>query len=172
MKFVTQYEPHERIHANIGDPVKVLYSPRFAKDGTMELVESGRENLYEFIQSHAEGVDIHVILERFARGDISALSRAQGAYGDFTTVPKTYAEMLNTLIAGEEYFNSLPVEVRAKFDHSFQKFVASMDAEDFWSRFDLPGAPSPATPSETVQQPSVPSQVPPVAPVPSESEVK
>lgn len=166
MKFATQFDAHDRVISNGGDPIKTLYSPRFAKDGTMELVESGRENLYEFIQSHAESVDIHVILERFARGDVTALSRVQGAYGDFTTVPKTYAEMLNTLVAGEEYFNSLPVETRAQFDHSFQKFVAAMDTPDFWNRFAPPGAPS-----ETAQPVPTLTPVPPVESAPSVSEV-
>uniref|UniRef100_A0AAU8AU47 Internal scaffolding protein n=1 Tax=Dulem virus 152 TaxID=3145629 RepID=A0AAU8AU47_9VIRU len=129
--FKTQFDPHYRVPSNVGDPVKVIYTPQFDANGAMNLVESGRENIYDFIQSHAESVDIHVILERFARGDISALSRVQGVYGDFTTVPKTYAEMLNTLIVAENHFNSLSPDIREKFDNSFEKYIISMDNPDF-----------------------------------------
>lgn len=123
----TQFDPHERVFSNLGTREKILYSPQFDKEGRMELIESGRENLYEYIQSHKESVDIHVILERFARGDISALSRVQGTYGDFTKMPQTYAEFLNARIVAENYFNSLPLETRAKFDHSFDQFLVSLD---------------------------------------------
>lgn len=123
--FRTQFD-RERICSNIGSPLKVLYRAQVDKHGTVELIEAGRENLYEFIQSHKDGVDIHVLLQRFQNGDVSVFSRVQGICGDFTQVPKTYADMLNIVIAGEQYFNALPVEERAKFGHSFEKFIASM----------------------------------------------
>lgn len=132
MNFRTQYQPRKRVVANPGQREKVLWSPVFDKDGSFDLKESGREDLYASIQSHAESVDIHVILERFARGDVSALSKVQGIYGDFTTVPKTYAELLNSVIQGEQYFLSLPVEVRAKFGHDFNKWLVSMDDMPSW----------------------------------------
>lgn len=125
--FRTQFD-RERVRSNIGSSEKVLYRAQVDKHGTVELIEAGKENLYEFIQSHRDGVDIHVLLQRFQNGDVSVFSRVQGTYGDFTQVPKTYADMLNIVIAGEQYFNALPVEERAKFGHSFEKFIASMGA--------------------------------------------
>lgn len=130
--FRSHLQDHARVIANPGSPEKIIYSPVFDKEGNFELKESGRENLYEFIQSHAESVDIHVLLDRFSRGDISALSKVQGTYGDFTTLPKTYAELLNSVIQGENIFNSLPVETREKFGHDFRKWMASMDNMDDW----------------------------------------
>lgn len=138
----------------------MLYAPQIAKDGTYELVESGRDDLYAAIQSHAESVDIHVILDRYARGDLGALSRVQGVYADVTGVPGTYAEMLNLVVAGEAQFNSLPLETRAKFDHSYAKWIAAMDNFPEWQR--LMGVPEPTTPSTTVQQPPAAAEVPPV----------
>ncbi len=134
MKFKTQFDPHDRIHANKGDPVKILYGPVFDTAGRMNLEEKGRENLYDYIQSFAESVDIHVILKRFANGETDALSKVQGAYGDFTQFPTTYAEMLNVVQRGEEFFNELPVETRAKFGHDFSQFIAAMDSPDFLTR--------------------------------------
>ena len=121
--FKTQFHPHDRVAANGGSPIRILYSPKFDERGVMELVESGKENLYEFIQSHAESCDIHVILERFARGDVSALEKVQGVYGDFSNLPNSYADMLNLVRDAESAFMKMPVEERAKYGHSFERWL-------------------------------------------------
>jgi len=130
----TQYDPHPRFLQEAGSRVKILYGPKYDDQGIMSLVETGKENLYEYIQSHADSVDIHVILKRFENGETDILSRVQSAYGDFTEVPTTYAELLNSVIAGQTYFQSLPVEIRANFGHSFEQFMIGMDKEDFSRR--------------------------------------
>lgn len=136
--FRTQYEPSERVYAEPGNPVKILYGPIFDKEGVMDLVETGKVNLYDEIQSHADSVDIHVLLKRYAETqDPGLFARVQGAYGDFTEMPKTFAGALNTLIAAEQYFNGLPVDVRAQFGHSFQQFIAAMDKSDFTQRMGI-----------------------------------
>lgn len=127
----TQYDEHERVPANVGDPEKILYQARVSENGTLDLVETGREDLYGFIQSHKDSVDIHVILKRYMDGDVSVMSRAQGVFADITDAPKSYADLLNAVIAGEQYFASLPVETRAKFDHSFHKWMTMMDKPEF-----------------------------------------
>lgn len=172
--FKTQFDPSERVYAEPGNPIKTLYGPIFDKDGIMDLVETGKANLYDEIQSHADSVDIHVLLKRYAEtGDPALFSRVQGAYGDFTQMPTTFAGALNTLIAAEQYFNGLPVDVRAQFGHSFQQFIASMDKSDFATRMGIapdvsdvatsspgPGGNTgePAAPVDTTPDtPSVPS---------------
>lgn len=134
-RFATQFQPHRRVYQVPGSGERTLYTSRVADDGTIELIESGKDNLYASIQSHKDSCDIHVLLARYQNGDSDALSRVQGAYGDFTQMPSTYAELLNAVIAGENMFNSLPVEVRAKFDHSLEKFMVAMDdMPDFLER--------------------------------------
>lgn len=127
--FKTQFDPRERVHANVGSTVRTLYAPKFDEKGVMSLVESGKENLYEFIQSHKESCDIHVILERFARGDVSALERVQGTYGDFSNMPRTYADMLNLVHSAEDAFSNLPVDERAKYGHSFERWLVEFSPE-------------------------------------------
>uniref|UniRef100_A0AAU8B216 Internal scaffolding protein n=1 Tax=Dulem virus 109 TaxID=3145586 RepID=A0AAU8B216_9VIRU len=127
MKFEhTLYRPYGRVHSNSGSPTKILYGSRYDDAGRLVLEEKGTEDLYGFIQSFADSVDIHVILKRFQNGDHTALQAVQGFYGDFTEMPKTYAELLNTVNAGQDYFSSLPVDVRANFGHSFAEFMASI----------------------------------------------
>lgn len=126
MQFETQFRKPERFLSNPGSPVKILYGPEFDDKGRMNLVEKGRENLYDFIQSFKESVDIHVLLKRFANGETDVLSKIQGFYGDFSEFPRTYADLLNTVNEGEAFFNGLPVEVRSKFGHSFPVFMSAL----------------------------------------------
>lgn len=123
----TQFQPHARVRQNPGSGIKQLYVPKLQEDGTLKLIENGTDDLYASIQSHKDSCDIHVLLVRYQNGDVSALSKIQGVYGDFSEMPKTYAQLLNAVIAGEQMFKSLPVDVREKFDHSLEKFMIAMD---------------------------------------------
>ncbi|QXN75128.1 internal scaffolding protein [Microvirus mar29] len=125
--FRNPFQARQRVMKEPGNSEHILYTSRIADDGSVELVPSGKEDIYAAIQSHKDSCDIHVLLARYANGDDTALSRVQGVYGDFTEMPKTYADLLNVVIRGEELFNSLPVETRAQFDHSLEKFIVSMD---------------------------------------------
>ncbi|UPW41647.1 internal scaffolding protein [Peromfec virus RodF8_30] len=169
-KFATQYDDHSRVYQPVGSRLHTLYSPVFNKDGVMSLQETGQENLYDYIQSHADSVDIHVILKQFAAGDVSVLSRVQGAYGDFTQMPKTFAEALNTMIAAEQYFMSLPVETRAQFGHNFNQFIASMDQSDFTAKMGIaPQVETPTLGPSSSSDPATPPATPaPAPPAPAE----
>lgn len=135
LKFPTMFDKRTRVHCNSGDPMKKVYKPVVGDDGIIQLVESGVESLYDSIQSWKDSVDINFILARYANGDVDALSKVQGAYGDFTQFPSTYAEMLNRVIQGKNLFASLPLEIREKYNHDFSQFIAAMDKPDFWEQF-------------------------------------
>lgn len=122
----TQFENHGRIKSNYGERKHKLYGAVYDDLGRIQLEEKGDEDLYAYIQSFAESVDIHVILKRFTNGETDVLSKVQGFYGDFTHLPTDYAQMLNTVHAGEDMFNSMPVDVRAKFNHSFNEFMTCL----------------------------------------------
>lgn len=155
--FRTQFQHSPVEYTNPGNRIKQLYGPIFDDDGVMRLIEIGKTDLYAEIQSHADSVDIHVILDRFAKtGDPGVLSRVQGAYGDFTQMPRTFAEALNTMVAAEQYFLGLPVDVRAQFGHDFHQFLASMDAPDFAQKMGI--AVDPELVKDTVPNPSSPTQ--------------
>lgn len=145
-EFATQFTAHPRLISEPGSPVKQLYQPKYRDDGTWYLIEAGVHDLYAEIQSHAGSVDIHEILRRFAQGDVGALERIQGAYGDFTQMPTTFAEALNTMLAAEQYFLGLPVETRAQFNHDYRQFIAAFDSPESLASlglFDTPSAPTP-----------------------------
>ncbi len=134
MAFKTQYDARDRIQSNPGNPIKQLYSGSYNERGQVELKEDGTENIYDFIQSFAESTDIHAILRRFENGEVDVLEKVQGFYGDVTDMPKTYAEALQRIADSEKVFMSLPVDVRAKFGHSFSEFLAASNDADFLER--------------------------------------
>lgn len=156
--FRTQYESHDPVYQEPGSRIKTVFSPYFDEFGVMQLRATGKLNLYDEIQSHADSVDIHVLLDRYQQGDVGALARVQGAYGDFTQLPTSFAEALNLMIAAEQYFMGLPPETRALFGHDFHQFIASMDQSDWTTKLGLdlptpgsmqssPEAPPPASPA-------------------------
>ncbi len=134
LAFKTQYDARDRIVTNPGNPIKQLYAGSYNERGQVELREDGTEDLYAFIQSFAESTDIHAILRRFENGEVDVLEKVQGFYGDVTEMPKTYAEALQRIADSEKVFMSLPVDVRAKFGHSFSEFLAASNDSDFLER--------------------------------------
>lgn len=135
--FKTQYDARDRVLSNSGSPVKKTYGGSYNERGQLILTEKGQEDLYGYIQSFAESVDINVILARFCNGESDALSKVQGFYGDITGMPTTYADALNRIDECREMFQKLPVETRAKFNHSFTEFLAGSQADDFLEKLGL-----------------------------------
>lgn len=101
------------------------YGRKVGDDGKVKVVETGKTNIYEKIQVSKDETLVYNILDRFNAGDINALNQRKGSYGDFTNAPKTLAEAQQTLINAENYFYSLPLEVRKEFNHSVSEFLHS-----------------------------------------------
>lgn len=137
MEFKTQYDARDRVFTEPGSPEHITYAGYYDEKGRVVLEESGRENIYDFIQSHAESCDIHVLMKRYQNGDVDALSQKQGFYGDFLDFPKTYAEALNHMNEMERQFMALPVETREKFGNSFTEFLAASAEPDFLDRLGI-----------------------------------
>lgn len=127
LKFDTQYDKRLRRASNPGRREADIFEPEFDENGHYELQKVGKVNIYDEIQSHKDSCDINLIIKRFANGDTTALSKAQGSYFDATQMPGTYAEMLNTVIRAENHFNNMPLEEREKFGCSFERWLAEFD---------------------------------------------
>lgn len=131
MKFQTQFQRKEgcRICSAPGSGMKPTFKMHVDENGKRELRKNGEYNLYAEIQSYKDSVSIDYILTRFMNGDDSALSRAQGIYGDFSQMPSTLAELQQRVIDAEDLFNSLPLDIRAQYNHSASEFFAQLDSE-------------------------------------------
>lgn len=136
LNFPTQFE-RQRVFSNVGSPIKTTFQLHYNEDGTEDLVESGTIDLYAMIQADADTVDIYNIVKRFENGDPSVLSRVQGTYGDFTEMPKNYAEVLNVAIKARADFDSLPVETRANFNHSFEQYLSTVGQEGWFEKLGI-----------------------------------
>lgn len=133
-EFRTQFTGARRYISHSGDRIVPVYSLVYDDDGKAGLKEVGKTDLYSSIQSHRDSCDIHVLLKRYANGDVDALSRVQGVYADFTQAPKTFADMLNLVNAGHEYFDSLPVDVKQQYNNNFAEFMADFGSKEFIER--------------------------------------
>lgn len=136
-KFRTQFDrksvPYPETTSIVTD-----YQLSLAPDGKEVLVAVGEHDIYPEIQSHAKSVDINEIVLRHQRGDIDVLAQRAGLYGDFTNMPTSYAELYQSVLDAQAYFDSLPLDVRQKFDHSFSKFFTSIGTPEFDAVFSQP----------------------------------
>lgn len=93
------------------------YDDRVVSDG-IEFTEPSRTK-----QSELEACDINNIMARYATtGVITHFASGQPLYGDFSEV-EDYQASLNKVMSAEERFNSLPSDIRKKFDYNPQKMV-------------------------------------------------
>lgn len=124
--FKTQFDKRGRFYTSIGNPVIQTFTGRYDKNGDLQLVNTGSENLYDKIQAEAAACDMDNILRRFANGDISVLSQSQGIYADVADAPMHFTDALNMVRSVEETFDKLPAEDREKFDNDWVKYGASL----------------------------------------------
>lgn len=150
--FKTLYSDHSRFFCDPGDPIVPTYSLVYDDDGTPGLKETGKTNLYESIQSYRDSTDIHVLLDRYRNGEVDVLSRVQGIYADFTEAPKTFADMLNLVNAGKEYFDSLPVAVKQQYNNNFAEFMSDFGSESFYKKIGLETDSVKSTPVEEIKE--------------------
>lgn len=69
----------------------------------MILKKVGQIDVQEQINSYRDGVDLGKMIERFKRGDTSAISRKQGFYADATECPTDLASAINAQRVAAEY---------------------------------------------------------------------
>lgn len=122
------------IFTDSGSPIHMIYTPVVNEDGNVDLVESGKENTDDYIQSFKDSCDMEVIIQRFLAGDSSALNKKAAMFGDFTSMPKTYAEVLQLQIDAKKAFDELPVETKEKFDNDINKFLANAGESEWYEK--------------------------------------
>ena len=133
MKFYSRLEHAPRIETPAGSKEATTYQTRIDENGHKITEPIGKTNIYDRIQSSLEETKIENIIKRFTEGDVSAFRTGEPVYMDITGAPKTLMEAQNLIIKITDEFNTLPVEVRAKFDHSPEKYVAIYGGEE-WAK--------------------------------------
>lgn len=131
MKFRDKYSDFKLSPSNAGTRFHNDYKMKVFEDGSRDLVVVGQIDTYEIIQSHKDSVDLKLTLERYARGDDSAINRRQAFFGDFTNMPTSLSELSQRILDAQDLFNSLDVEARREFDFDAGKFFASIGTPEF-----------------------------------------
>lgn len=131
MNFRTLYTERFVVYTEPGDPVKIEYQLRVVDDN-MQLVPTGKTSIYDYIQSHADSVDIHKILERCALiQDYSLLSRMPAQFMDTTDMPKNLAEAFSQVKDAENFFDRMPLDIKNKYDNNFIAFLQDIGTDSF-----------------------------------------
>lgn len=157
MKFVDTIIDQERC-AKFATPSGDRYHEQFVgkldkETGNIVLVSVGKIDVYAEIQSHQGEADINNLIERAYAGDLSAFSSA--VFGDFTNMPKSYADALNVVIEAEREFNHLPQEIKDKFDNDWHKYITLAGTPDWYKKFGVD--PDPEQEKETQEKEEVKS---------------
>lgn len=122
-KFAEVSEPNY-FNSCSGNIEHIIYSPKVLDSGVIKLIQSGKENIQDKINSFRDTCDMSFILQRLAMGDSSVLNKKIPNYGDFTQMPKSYAEALQLVINAEKDFYDLPLDTRNKFDNDYKQWFA------------------------------------------------
>lgn len=115
-----------------GSDIHVIYTGRLLESGEVILTESGKESISEKINAEKEFTDISYIMQRLSMGDTSVL-RTDVAYGDYRDLPKDMREGLELLVNAERTFDTLPLEIKEKFNGSYLNWLRTSGSDD-WNK--------------------------------------
>lgn len=130
MLFRTKYE-RNRVISNPGSPIKKVYGAKYDAKHNLVVEPKGEENLYAFINSFADSVDLNVLVTRFVNGDREALLQRAGAYIDVSSMPTNLNDFINLSQSATALFDTLPVEVKQKFDNNVMEFVSMVGSKEW-----------------------------------------
>lgn len=118
-----------RYYTKNGSPIRVVLKLGIdSKSGAEEVFPVGTENIQDFIDAAAPSCDLNVIIARVRAGELDLMQQAQGMYGDFTGMPQTLQEIMQTRIDAKYMYDNLPDETKKKLDFdSFMKDAGSKE---------------------------------------------
>lgn len=126
VKIFTPYEDEKpkRLPNEPGNIIEPQYRERYDENGNAYLEQIGEINTYEKIQSYRDEVDPMSILARYAAGDTTVMANP-GWYIDTSKLPANYIEWRNLMNEQKEKFETLPLEIRNKFNNNFDQWAAT-----------------------------------------------
>ena len=131
--FPTIYDGHIKVTTPAGNRFHRIFKQRFDKKGNVIGVEDSKEkdDTYMLIQSNADSVDINVLMAKYQKGELDALNKRKALFIDTSDLPEDYFAMKNKVLEVEDIFKHLPAKTKEAFDNSVDKFIASLNDEDF-----------------------------------------
>lgn len=139
MKFRTVLSSTDGFYSDPGTPYLDQYEYNVDKKGVMSLIKTDdKKDVYSAIQADYASTDINLLMKRFALGDASAINVKEGFYVDVTKMPTTLAELFDRNTDCQQFFASLPVEVKEMFNNSYSEFFTELndDSKSFNSKIE------------------------------------
>lgn len=102
----------------------------FDKDTGFEVVKAvGFTQSYQAIQDAAEDTLLYTLLDKFSRGetDLADVRQREAAFVDLVGCPSSLMEAMNAAIDSKNFFNSLPMETREKFNNNVNEWLKDLD---------------------------------------------
>lgn len=128
----------EQFVSEPGDRYRPIYTSEIMDDGTIELVQTGVEDLQEIYNSQRDTCEVSVLVQKFMAGDESALQRGNPVFLDLLGAPKSLMEAYQLQHRAQQAFANLPVSVREKFDQDFGKFLSLAGSPEWFDALKIP----------------------------------
>lgn len=122
---------------------------RLRPDGSYGIEQVGMVDTWNQIQACRASTDMSLILSRYMAGDTSALSRAQGFYGDISEMPENMHEALSVMLRAQQDFDALPLEVRERFGMDVYRYISELGTPGFADKLKVSSKDSSTTPIES-----------------------
>jgi len=114
-----------------GEPTYIKYQERINSSGSRFLEEVGKSNMYDLIQSSLEQSLIANVVRRVIMGDTTMFVERQ--FLDFVDMPKDYLSMQNNILALKQYFETLPLDIRASYEHNPEKYILDVGSDQWFA---------------------------------------
>lgn len=81
-----------------GDRYRPVYTPEVMDDGQIDLVQTGVEDLQQYIDSFKDSCDISLMVQRYIAGDETALRNGNPVFMDLLGAPKTLLKPISLIL--------------------------------------------------------------------------
>lgn len=149
-KFKSAYAERPEYFIPSGERTVPIYEHKINKYGEKHLEQTGEKNIYAEIQTYLEESKIENSINRVIAGDVSAL-RPDGQYIDCTTMPKNLMEAQAMIQDLNNMWAKLPIDLRAKYNHSVEEFVAAAGQKQWLEDMGIEGTPVKTTKIEKAE---------------------
>ncbi len=118
-------------------------------------------------QAFRKECDINQIMKQYKKnGLLDHLNTHQGNYGDFLNF-EDYHASLNKILEAKDAFNSIPAEIRAKFDNDPSQFMSFAQNEENHEELVKMGLSTPRKEAKAQEEEPRPPEAPPLSKTPT-----
>lgn len=131
-------EKETKFLSNPGDRYRAVYTPDVQKDGQIDLVQTGVEDLQQYIDSFKDSCDVSLMVQRYLAGDETALRNGNPVFMDLLGAPKSLAEAYALNFRAEAAFGNLPAEIKDQFGNNYCQFLSEAGSDKWYAALKQP----------------------------------